>query len=760
MTERFEAPERRPDGLAKVTGSAAYTADRQVPDALFVRYRVADEAHGIVRSIDVVAAAAMPGVRAILTGADCATTRIGRRLQDWPLLAWDRVRFTGERVAAVAADTDIQAATAAAAIHLVIDPLDSILDPIDALAADAPDLHPEAATYRYLGPGPRPPTAHPNLQGDTTVTTGCAADPEAFEAVFASAAHVIEDTFQTGRQHQGHLEPHAAIVASRPDGGADIWTTNKQPFLLRAQMADALDMPAELLCIDADVIGGDFGGKGLSYDEYVCLLLARRTGRPVRFNGDYREELSSYAPRHRAVATLRTAIDATGRILAHDADFILDGGAYAAAKPMPDLTLPGVFDTMAPYHVPHLRIRARSVYTNTVPAGHMRCPGELQAAFASESHVDRIARALGHDPVAFRRINAARSDSVTAHHQRIRQPMAREVLDQLAVEAGRAGGSGHGVALVARRMEGGRQSIQATLQPDGQVRLTTGLPDQGAGVHTVVVRIASVALDIPESRIVVERVSTDRATADLGIGASRVTYLVGRATERACARLREAIEHVATTLATVPVTIRDGALSAADGTIIPWQDVAARLGSAPIEGTFDTNVDEDRAVADFTFAGLAVDVDVDRATGQVRIVDAVLVADIGSTIINPLAHQGQIDGGFAQGIGAALMEEVVIDAGQVQSASLGEYRLPVSKDVPPLRTVALMGSPGPGPFGTKMAGELSTSPVAPAIANAIEDLTGARIRTLPMTPERVLRALLTTPSSPVEHAGAAVRTIS
>jgi CO/xanthine dehydrogenase Mo-binding subunit len=280
-----------------------------------------------------------------------------------------------------------------------------------------------------------------------------------------------------------------------------------------------------------------------------------------------------------------------------------------------------------------------------------------------------------------------------------------------------------GFALIARRQEGGRMSVAARLADDGQVELITGLADQGAGAHTVITRIAASVMSIPAERVRVIRASTDDAPLDMGVGASRVTFLAGHATQDATRQLRAAID----------------AGSAEGRTFV---------------GTFDST--EEAGNADFSYGGLAVTVRVDRETGTWSIVDALLVADVG-TVINPVAHRGQIQGGFAQGLGAVMMEELVFADGQIQSANLGDYRLPVATDVPLLRTIYVTDVPGPGPFGAKSAGELSPSAVAPAVANAIAAVTGVRVNVIPITPERLLQRMedqvsgTSTTAMPVNH---------
>jgi CO/xanthine dehydrogenase Mo-binding subunit len=722
--ERFSAPEERADGRGKVTGTTRYTADERAAGALHVRYVTSSVPHGIVRRIDVAAARAVPGVHAVITGTDALGIRTGRRLQDWPVLAWDRVRFVGERVAAVAAETVAAAEEAAALIELEIDPLPAVLNVDDALAADAPILHPDAASYRFLGPS-RPPVSHPNLQGEVWLRKGLGGDDPAFDSLFATGT-VFEHEFETGRQHQGAIEPHAALVSVSEDGLIQVQSTNKSPFTLRAQMAAALDVPPESIDIGSPTVGGDFGSKGLSLDEYPCLLLARATLRPVRTVAPYAEELTGYAPRHGARIRLRSVVDGDGGIVAHDADIVYDGGAYAAAKPIPELVPPGGSDILSAYDVPNMRVHIRSVYTNTVPGGHMRCPGEVQANFAGESHIDMMAAALGIDPLDFRARNAARDGAVSAAGETIRDSAAPEILRRLDGQRPQARGDNEGVgfALIARRQEGGKMSVAARIADDGAVEIVTGLADQGAGAHTVITRVAASVLSIPESNVRVVRASTDAAPLDMGVGASRVTFLAGHATEDAAKKLRAAI---------------DSGLVAAGDTFV---------------GTFDSGTETNDA--DFSYGGLAVTVRVDRETGVWSIVDALLVADVG-TVINPIAHRGQIAGGFAQGVGAAMMEELVFSDGQITSANLGDYRLPTATDVPQLRTIYLTDVPGPGAFGAKSAGELSPSAVAPAVANAIAAATGVRVNVIPITPERLLQRLesqasgTSTTAMPVSH---------
>lgn len=741
--------EWRVEGREKVTGAAQYVADRSMPGMLWAAYRRSDAAHARIVSIDVVAARAVPGVHAVLTGADLGGLRFGRRLLDQPILATGVVRFVGERIAAVAADTREIAERAAQLVDVEYEELPAVTSPADALADDAPILHPEAASYLYIG-GERPLVPHPNVQGRRVVAHGA----DDLETRFAAARHVFEHAFRTPRQHQGYIEPHAALVWIGDDEVVHVITTNKAPFSLRSQMAAALELPPDRLDIDAGYIGGDFGGKGYSPDEYTCYVLARATRRPVKSVMSYVDELAAANPRHAATITLRTAVDEDGRFLAHEARAVFDGGAYAAAKPLPPLTLAGGSQTLAPYRIPSVRIEVLTVYTNATPAGHMRAPGEVQALFAGESHVDLIARDLGIDPIELRRRNLVAAGEAGATGDRPREPRGGEVLDRVRDETDwgrpRPAGRGRGMAIGLRHVGGGKIGLSVRFAADGSITVVTGIPDQGGGAHSVIQRILAATASVAPERIRIERRSTATAPFDPGVGGSRTTHLASQAAARAGLALRHALEEAAGR------TLGEGheRIDLVDDWLVGeggWNRVslggaaAALVGPAKaieVEGQFEAGAHGPDEPGDYGYGAYAVEVEVDAETGTVRIVDAVLVADVG-TIVNPVAHQGQLVGGFAYGIGGALLEELVLDeSGRVTTLNLGEYKLPTAVDVPPLRTILLPTAVGPGAFGAKMAGELSNAAVAPAIANAIHDAVGVRLYEIPLTAERIHRALL------------------
>jgi CO/xanthine dehydrogenase Mo-binding subunit len=702
VTDTFARPEVRHEGALKVTGQARYTGDHYPDGILHVACLASPVPHARITSIDTSAAEALPGVVAVLTGADVGRVRYGRQLRDLPVLADGVVLFIGQRVAAVAAETREAAEEAVRLIDVEYDDLPAVFDPRAAIEPDAPVLHPDGAGYETVR-GPRTLPSHPNVQGD--LVSG--ASPEDLAAAFASADRVVEHTFRTPRQHQGYIEPHGAVVWFEDDV-CHVISTNKAPFTLRTQLAAATGHPAEKIVVLNRFIGGDFGGKGFSLDEFVGFYLAKATGRPVRSVMSYVEDLSGAGPRHAAELTLRTAVAADGTFLAHEADVVFDGGAFAAGKAAPDLVPHGGLDTMSAYSVPTTRHRLRTVYTNSVPGGHMRAPGEVQAVFAGETHVDLIAAELGLDPAELRRRNLLRPGH-PAPDGTGALTVAEDVLARAAagVRLGEARprGCGAGVAVYRRKSGAGTGGVVLRALAPDRFEIVTGAADQGAGTVTMIARVAAGALGVDESCIEVVQRSTAEALPDQGAGASRVTRVLGEAARVAGEAMR------------------------------------ARLAERPdFPVTVTGEAEAPRGEHSDAFGAIGVEVEVDELTGEITVLRAVLVADTG-TIINPIAHRGQLEGGFAFGLGAALMEELPVEDGQVLAGSLGDYKLPTAPDMPPLTIVNVGDDEGAGPFGAKAVGEFGNLGVAPAIGNAVADAVGVRLHEIPLTSEKVWSTL-------------------
>src|SRR6266851_4740705 len=678
-------PEERIEGQLKVRGVARYAADAARPGMLWSATLYSSVAHARLIALDVEATRTMPGVHAVLTGADLGATLWGRRIRDWPLLAVDRVRFIGDRVAVVAADSPTIAEAAIRAIDVEYEELPAVFDPREALAEDAPVLHPLGDDYALFGPGTRAPRPHPNVQGTQVIHK----NDQDIDEIFAQATHVFEHTFSTPREHQGFIEPPASLLWIDAQDVVHVICTNKMPFGLRDQLVTVAGLGDGQIDVDANYVGGDFGGKGQVYNELLSYFLARATGRPIKSVLSYTESLTTHNSRHSSHITLRSAVDAQGRFLAHTMDVVFDGGAYAATKIGPGVLPGGVFQGMAPYRVPHVRMAARAVYTNTMPGGIMRSPGELQGVWAAESHVDMIARDLGLDPIEFRLRNVTHEGDTDVTGAAVHLPQGGAVLERLRQELDRAGppsaGRGRGIGLGTRHVGDGRSQMRVRLLPDARIEVETGLPDQGAGAHTVARRVVAAALGVASDRVSVRYASTLGGVFDAGAGGSKSTHSIGSVAVQTGTALKERLTELAAEVMGWPAAEihLEGDRFVAGADSASFEEVATRIARGElveVEGTHVPDPEHGDGVGNANFTAFSIEVEVDRDTGQVTLTDVLQVADVG-TIINPVAHDGQLKGGFGFGLGAAMMEQLAVADGRVLTPSLGEYKLPTQMDM-------------------------------------------------------------------------------
>jgi len=712
-------PIGRLDGVDKVSGSARYSADVTLPGLVWGKALRSPLPHARIVRIDTSNARALPGVLAVLTARDLPDVLVGRRMFDMPMLARDRVRFIGEKVAVVAAvDPDI-AEEATALIDVEYEDLPAIVDLVAAVEPGAPVVHANPGAYEGA-PAERP---HPNVQSVLRFKLGDV------EAGFREADRIFEHTFRTQLAHHGYIEPHAGVVAIDEDGRVQVWASNKMPYRLKELLSHALQLPKERIRVNLTPIGGDFGGKGSLMDLPLAYHLARVTGRPVKMVMRYAEELMAGNPRHPSVITLRTGVKNDGTIVARQVKALFNSGAYAAFKPAPSVNLGGAGMGAGVYRIPHLLIESLCVYTNNIPCGHARSPGEPQMVFAGESHMDMIATELGLDPAEFRRRNLLQDGDHLANGHHLEHVRAKETLEA-ALEAShwsapKAPGIGRGVAMTHRHIGVGFTNARVRLETKGTVTLLIGLPDTGTGAHLVLRQIVAELLDLSLDEVQIELVTTDVFETDSGVGGSRVTHTGGRAAYHATEKLKELIAAEAKKL------------GAPDASLATIAQAAAREGRT-LEASYFYDAKAHAAVTSFT--AQVAEVAVDPATGQVTVRHFTTTHDVG-TVINPLGHQGQIEGGLIQGFGYALMEEMPTEDGRISTLNLGDFKLPTVGDIPPLTTVLLEDPVGPGPFRAKAIGEGSISAVAPAIANAVADACGVRIMDLPITAEKVYWAL-------------------
>jgi len=454
------------------------------------------------------------------------------------------------------------------------------------------------------------------------------------------------------------------------------------------------------------------------------------TGRPVKMVMRYAEELMAGNPRHPSLITLRTGVTSDGRIVARQAKALFNSGAYAAFKPAPSVHLGGASMGAGVYRIPNLLIESYCVYTNNIPCGHARSPGEPQMVFAGESHMDMIAAELGLDPTEFRRRNLLRDGDRLANGHHLENVRAKETLDA-ALEASHWSAPkpgpwiGRGVAMTHRHIGVGFTNARVRLETKGTVTLLIGLPDTGTGAHLTLRQVVAEVLGLAIDEVQVELATTDVFENDSGVGGSRVTHTGGRAAYHACEKLKELIAAERAKLGTPGASLATIA------------QAAAREGRT-LEASHFFDAKTHAAVTSFT--AQVAEVAVDPATGQVTVRHFTTAHDVG-TVINPMGHQGQIEGGLIQGLGYALMEELPTEDGRISTLNLGEVKLPTIGDIPPLTTVLVEDAVGPGPFRAKAIGEGSISAVAPAIANAVADACGVRILDLPITAEKVYFAL-------------------
>src|SRR5262245_25774506 len=529
-------PIGRLDGVEKVSGAARYSADVTLPGIIWGKALRSPLPHARIVRIETSRARALPGVLAVLTARDLPDVLVGRRMFDMPLLARDRVRFIGEKVAVVAAADPDVAEEALALIDVEYEDLPAVFDAAAAIADGAPLVHENPSAYE----GAPPERPHANVQSVLRFKLGDV------EAGFREADRVFEHTFRTQLAHHGYIETHAGVVAIDGDGRAQVWASNKMPFRLKELLSHALQLPNARIRVNLTPIGGDFGGKGSLMDLPLAYHLARVTGRPVKMVMRYAEELMAGNPRHPAVITLRTGVSADGRIVARSVRSLFNSGAYAAFKPAPSVSLGGASMGAGVYRIPNLLIESYCVYTNNIPCGHARSPGEPQMVFAGESQMDMIARALGLDPADIRRRNLLRDGDHLANGHHLEHVRASDTLEAALKASHYAepkGGPwiGRGMAMTHRHIGVGFTNARVRLETKGIVTLSIALPDTGTGAHLVLRQVVAEVLGVTLDEVEIEVANTDDFETDSGVGGSRVTHTGGRAAYHAAEKLKEQI---------------------------------------------------------------------------------------------------------------------------------------------------------------------------------------------------------------------------
>jgi carbon-monoxide dehydrogenase large subunit len=759
----------RADAREKVRGAALYLEDLRVAGMLYGRVCRSRHPHARIRRLDTARAEALPGVAGVVTGAELPFLH-GESLVDEPFLARDKVRYLGEAVAVVAAFDQATADEAVQLIDVDYEELPAVLDVEEAVRPGAPLVHEQLATYRRAaGIIPVPST---NICNHFTLARGDVA------AAFDACDRVFEDRFSTPMQHHCMLEPHGAICLFTEDGQVTVWTNNDSPYRARRELAEAFGLTlADVRIVSAPNIGGNFGGKGgLKAEAAAAAMAWKLRGRPVRILFTREEEFASSIGRHPSRVRIKTGVMRDGTIVAREVAVYLDSGAYAEKGPTV-ARFCGV-SAAGPYKIPHVKVDVYCVYTNRTMSGAMRGYGGPQACWAYESQMDIIAHALDLDPLALRLKQVYRDGDEHVTGQALASAGVASCLEQLAramewPARRRTPNRGVGIACMERAVKtpfGSGAFLK--VNEDGSVDLLSSSTEVGQGIDTALRQIAAERLGVPLARIRKAAPDTAFTPFDASTTSSRSIFHMGNAVLLAASDARAQILALAAPrlgAAPADLTIRDGVVQRADGSgpALSIADVlrAAYGSSGTIlgRGYFYPETEAElteyysRAMAFWLEGAAGAEVEVDRETGRVTVLKLWGAFDAGKAI-NPVSCQGQIHGGMSMGLGFAVGEEVTFRGGLVLNPSFLGYPVPLAPDVPAIEAIVVEHPHPHGPFGAKGMAETTNVPVPPAIANAIYDAVGVRIRDLPITPERILQALRRQAAAPavVERAEEAV----
>ena len=732
----------RVDAMDKVTGHATYAGDVYLPEMLMCKVLTSTRSHARIVSIDTSGAEALPGVRGVITGKDFPDVFFGSgALRDRRVMARDEVFYVGEPVAAVAAVDEMTAVEALALITVEYEDLERVVDPVASLTITPTVVHSDLEAFEGYGFA---------LGGNNC--TMLDADRGDVDAAFAEAHQIIEETYHTQPINQGFLEPMACVANCEANGRLTIWASTQGPYQVRQQLASVLDMPIGNIKIIAMELGGGFGAKLRLALEAFPALLSMKAHRPVKLVNTREETFTLNGPRLETNIYLKTAVTNEGIITAREARSVFDVGAYLGAGPNS-----GVGHGLGAYDIPNFRLRSYGVYTNKVYVGSYRASGVADMTFAVESHMDVIAHRLGLDPLEFRRRNALKEGDIGVSGARIPANGLSEVLDALQEkmdlpgpkaspepDSGKAA-RGVGIAVGEWRSGSGPSTASISVNEDGTVGLLTGSVDI-SGSDTSLAQIAAEVLGLEMEQVIVAKRDTDLAPFTGPSGGSRIVYSQGRAVQMAAEDARDKLF----ALAADRLGVQADALECEGGAVYvidnPPQSIGlgqlARMSlssrGGPVVGTASLSSMPYNPV----FNAQAAEVLVDRETGQVRVTRFVQAQDVGLAV-NPMGVEGQLEGGAVQGIGRALSEEIQIDpdSGQIRNPSLATYLMPLAIDMPEIENVLVEVPSEDGPFGLRAVAEPPGFGPPAAIANAIYDAVGVRIRTLPLSPERVLAAI-------------------
>ena len=737
----------RRDGRVKVTGKASYVADLKLIGMAYAKVLRSPYAHAKIVSIDTPRAASRPGVYCVITGNDLEGLNpyYGHAVKDHPLLAIGKVRYAGEPVAAVVAIDERTAFEALEFIDVKYEELKAVFTPEEALAKDAPLLHEkqfEAGALRGFegevtaGKGTNICQQHRIQWGDV-------------EEAFKKAAAIVEGEYYFPMAYAYAMEPYVAI-ADVTDQGVTVYSSAQHPFMVRHDLKSIFNLPVSKVRLIVPFVGGGYGSKSYTKIEPLVAACSWKTKRPVKLQLTVEEAMLTTRSDD-AYTWMRTAVDAKGKIIARQAKIYMNTGAYAENSPL--VVEKSTNRCVGPYAIPNVLIENCSLYTNTVPASSYRGFGCAQVTLPGESQIDELAAKIGKDPYEFRLANVAKPGEEFFPKMR---PFDGTLKEDLEIAAKAIGWKnplpeGHGRSIACSGSDAGAYPLTSTvvrMHADGSVTIMTGSTELGQGSHTVLPQIAAEELGVPFDNVNVVSSDTAITPYDRSTGASRTTTLMGSAVLEAS---REAIQQMVVMAADVlkvkveEIQVVRGGVRCGEAQL-NWSEVITKFYALPdgevIGRSYIRKSGKFSQLPVFwEVACTAVEVAVDEETGKITMEKLATVGDVGLAI-NPALAEGQDLGAATMGMGIGLFEELVYEGPQLVNGSILDYRLPRFSDLPKKVELHLVqNQDGVGPYGAKGGGEASLNSMAANIANAVDRATGVRIRSAPLTPEKVWRAL-------------------
>lgn len=764
----------RVDGVKKVTGAAKYVGDMKWPRMLYAKCVKSPYAHAKIVSIDVSAAKALKGVHDVITG-DYYTKRGGLYLEDKNFLAVNTVKFYGEPVVAIAAETPEIAEEACDLVKVEYEPLPVINNPMEGMAKDAVLIHPELHTYKVV-----PifhPQAHTNISHHHIIRKGDADAAFKYAEEHPDEYYITEHEYHVPHVQHTPIENHVAVAQYEPDGKCTVWASCQSPYAVRQALSATFDIPLNKMRIISPYVGGGFGAKAGTTIEGIIIPLAMHCkGRPVMMEYTREEEFVNSYLRQGVYTKIKTAVrKSDGKFLAVQNNFYWDGGAYTEYGV--NIVKASGFASTGPYEFDNVKTDAYCVYTNNPVGGPYRGFGMCEIHFGIEQNIDEVAKEIGMDPIEIRRVNGLAPGKTTGTGEVMKSCGFLEALDQVAeaIEYDkpcdkpsapnkvRGKGIAGGWKSPSQPTNAGSAAI-IRMNEDGTFFLMTSGHDIGQGSDTALIQIAAEVLCCDPSKFTIRTGDTDHTPYEWQTVASRITYCAGNATKLAAEDLKEKLLD----LAQIKLGYIKRELYLEDGWIInrnhpesrmPMSDLALGLafedgsgygGPAIGVGTFTlpNNINYDPATgyspkpaAFWTTAAAGAEVEVDTETGVIEVKKMVESCDPGH-IVNPELYKAQVEGGMMQALGTVLYEELKLKDGKVLNKSFVDYKIPTIDNTP--ETFIAMGVEHPeetGPYGARGIGEPAMVPGAPAIANAIYNATGCRFTEMPITPEKMLKAL-------------------